>query len=83
MQSLEVLNTAYLDLLLLHYPRCWDSLCGGSRPEGPWHDSWRALEHAIDDGRLRAIGAAAPLVLLDPVIYVYTYYTWMCLYICV
>lgn len=31
--SLDDLGTDYLDLLLLHYPLCWGSLCGGEQPE--------------------------------------------------
>jgi diketogulonate reductase-like aldo/keto reductase len=43
-QSLEDLDSAYIDLFMLHYPECWDSLCGSRPPEGTWQDSWRALE---------------------------------------
>mmetsp|Transcript_1888 Transcript_1888/g.5511 ORF Transcript_1888/g.5511 Transcript_1888/m.5511 type:complete len:403 (-) Transcript_1888:530-1738(-) len=57
-QSLAAFKTEYLDLLLLHYPRCWGDLCGKVRPQGTWQDSWRALEQAVDDGRLRAIGVS-------------------------
>ena len=56
LQSLEDLGTKYLDLMLLHYPECWGTLCEGTPPQGTWKDSWRAFEHAVDQGKLRAIG---------------------------
>jgi Aldo/keto reductase family len=56
LQSLKHLGTKYLDLMLLHYPECWGTLCEGTPPEGTWQDSWRAFEHAVDQGKLRAIG---------------------------
>jgi diketogulonate reductase-like aldo/keto reductase len=42
--------------MLLHYPECWGTLCEGTPPQGTWKDSWRAFEHAVDQGKLRAIG---------------------------
>lgn len=57
-QSLADLHVDYLDLMLLHYPECWGALCGNEQPQGTWKDSWRALEHAVDLGKLRAIGNA-------------------------
>ena len=57
--SLKRLGTDYLDAFLLHYPRCWGSLCGeGYEPEGTWRDSWRALEALYERGVLRAIGVS-------------------------
>lgn len=43
-QTLSDLDTAYLDLFMLHFPQCWGTLCDGKAPEGTWQDSWRALE---------------------------------------
>ena len=57
-QSLADLRTDTLDLVLLHYPRCWDGLCGDDQPEGTWSDSWRALEDAVLAGSVRTIGEA-------------------------
>mmetsp|Transcript_77 Transcript_77/g.125 ORF Transcript_77/g.125 Transcript_77/m.125 type:complete len:298 (-) Transcript_77:1107-2000(-) len=57
-QSLEDLDSAYIDLFMLHYPECWDSLCGSRPPEGTWQDSWRALEALWLKGTLRAIGVS-------------------------
>ena len=55
--SLDDLRVDYLDLFLLHYPRCWGSLCD-SEPEGTWQDSWRALEALHAAGKARAIGVS-------------------------
>lgn len=38
-KSLRELQTDYIDMMLLHYPECWGSLCSGSKPaEGTWQD---------------------------------------------
>jgi hypothetical protein len=37
-ESVQDLQTDYLDLMLLHYPECWGDLCGGVKPEGTWQD---------------------------------------------
>ncbi|KAL1530681.1 hypothetical protein AB1Y20_001581 [Prymnesium parvum] len=55
--SLRRLNTTYLDAFLLHYPRCFGTLCA-QPPQGTWKDSWRALEKLFADGRVRAIGVS-------------------------
>ena len=48
-----------IDLFLLHYPSCWEGLCGrGWRTEGTWRDSWRSLERAYEKGTVRAIGVS-------------------------
>ena len=36
--SLKDLRTSYIDLVLLHYPDCWGSLCTAGPPEGGWRD---------------------------------------------
>jgi diketogulonate reductase-like aldo/keto reductase len=56
--SLRELRTEYLDLLLLHYPECWGTLCPGVTPEGTWRDSWRALEEAQRLRLVRHIGVS-------------------------
>jgi len=56
--SLADLRTEYLDLFLLHYPRCFAHLCDGHEPEGTWRDSWRALEALLARGKVRAIGVS-------------------------
>ena len=57
-ESLRDLGTDYLDLFLLHYPRCWGSLCDGAEPEGTWRDSWRAMEALVAAGKIRSIGVS-------------------------
>ena len=53
--SLRHLRTTYLDAFLLHYPRCFGNLCGGSTPEGTWRDSWRAMETLYERGEVRVL----------------------------
>jgi diketogulonate reductase-like aldo/keto reductase len=53
--SLNRLELTSLDSVLIHKPRCWEGACNRV-PEGTWHDSWRALEEAMDSGIVRAIG---------------------------
>ena len=55
--SLDDLHTEYMDLFMLHYPKCWGSLCD-TEPEGTWVDSWRALEELYNDGKVKAIGVS-------------------------
>ncbi|KAG1666161.1 hypothetical protein FOA52_011573 [Chlamydomonas sp. UWO 241] len=57
-RSLENLGTTYVDLLLLHYPRCWAGLPGCddaavSRDTAGvlWKESWRALEDLYVTGK--------------------------------
>lgn len=53
--SLERHGVTSLDSVLLHKPRCWEGACT-REPEGTWHDSWTALEEAVDSGLVRSIG---------------------------
>ncbi|KAG8468194.1 hypothetical protein KFE25_013277 [Diacronema lutheri] len=58
-RSLAALRVRSIDLVMLHYPRCWGELCAGARaPEGDWRDAWRALEAARVAGKVRALGAS-------------------------
>ena len=52
---MERLQVTSLDSVLLHKPRCWEGVCS-KEPEGTWHDSWVALEEAVDAGIVRSIG---------------------------
>jgi len=57
--SAQKFHGMYIDAFLLHYPSCWDGLCGSgweSRVQGTWRDSWRAMETAYRQGLVRAIG---------------------------
>ena len=56
--SLKRLRTNYLDAFLLHYPRCFGTLCAKGLPKGDWKQSWRALESLYDSGKVRAIGVS-------------------------
>ena len=46
LSSLKKLNTAYLDLVLLHWPF------------GNYYTAWRELEKLYDEGKIRAIGVS-------------------------
>ena len=62
--SLRELNTTYLDLFMLHYPRCFPGLPGCPPPAAApavyardaYVGSWRALEDLVLAGRVRHIG---------------------------
>jgi len=56
--TLSNLHTDHMDLFLLHYPRCWGTLCQGTPPAGTWKDAWRALEDMVQQKRVRAIGVS-------------------------
>lgn len=55
-RSLVALNTSYIDLFLLHFPRCYPSMCSSS--PGTFQDSWRALEKLYREGVVKAIGVS-------------------------
>ena len=55
--SLGRLRVSSLDSILIHKPRCWGDICS-REPEGTWHDSWTALEEAVDAGQVRSIGVS-------------------------
>lgn len=58
-KSLRELQTDYIDMLLLHYPECWGSLCSEAKQsEGTWQDRWGAK------GPGSAVLPACPPVLL-------------------
>ncbi|WP_232510089.1 aldo/keto reductase family protein [Tetragenococcus halophilus] len=48
-QSLQALNTAYIDLYLIHHP--WDNLA-------QMLSMWQVLEGYVDQGKLKAIGVS-------------------------
>lgn len=58
-RSLRVFDTDYIDLVLLHYPRCWPGLCGHEHVEtGTFVDTWRALEDLVERGSIKSIGVS-------------------------
>ena len=61
--SLVNFATTYIDLVLLHYPRCFPGVCSQTeihRTElsGGWQAAWRALEDLLKLGSIRAIGVS-------------------------
>ncbi|XP_066931195.1 uncharacterized protein [Clytia hemisphaerica] len=56
--SLESLNISYIDLYLVHSKECDEYLlaCEEGEPKGDWKDSWRAMEQAVRDGKIRSLG---------------------------
>ncbi|GAQ83473.1 Aldo/keto reductase family protein [Klebsormidium nitens] len=60
--ALKDLQTDYVDLALLHYPRCFEQLEGcyknGKVVPGSWMDGWTALENLYWEGKVRALGVS-------------------------
>lgn len=58
--SLKNLETPYIDLMLIHAPKPWEELFGGS--EKTYYEEnlavWKAMEEAVAAGQLRAIGVS-------------------------
>ena len=58
--SLKKLETPYIDLMLIHAPKPWEELFGGS--EKTYFEEnlavWKAMEEAVAAGKLRAIGVS-------------------------
>ncbi|SEL20650.1 aldo/keto reductase family protein [Ruminococcus albus] len=56
-ESLERLDTSYLDLMLIHWPRPWDG-----DPNNNYNKEnlavWKAFEEAYEAGKLKAIGVS-------------------------
>jgi diketogulonate reductase-like aldo/keto reductase len=64
-RSLEDYRTDYHDVLLLHWPRCFEDVewmrCAEEVPAGSvgtWQESWRALERLYAEGAALAIGVS-------------------------
>jgi diketogulonate reductase-like aldo/keto reductase len=55
-RSLTALNTTYIDVFLLHFPRCFPGMCEAST--GDFLDSWRAMEQLYRARSVRAIGVS-------------------------
>ena len=58
--SLQNLDTPYIDLMLIHAPKPWEELFGGS--EKTYYAEnlavWKAMEEAVAAGQLHAIGVS-------------------------
>lgn len=56
--SLNALDTSYLDLMIIHSPRPW----GERKEDDPYYEGnrqvWKALEEAYHDGKIKAIGVS-------------------------
>ena len=59
-ESLERLNSSYIDLYLIHSKECDDFLlkCNEGEPKGTWKESWRAMEYAMKHGKIRSLGVS-------------------------
>jgi diketogulonate reductase-like aldo/keto reductase len=59
--SLKLLNTEYIDLLLIHAPMPWDEICGRA-PKPPHRyekqnvEVWKVMEEYVKSGKVRSIG---------------------------
>jgi diketogulonate reductase-like aldo/keto reductase len=53
----------YLDLVLLHYPRCFPGVCTSAEQRrveaaGGWKEAWRALRRAVVLKQVRSVGVS-------------------------
>lgn len=58
--SLKNLNTSYIDLMLIHAPKPWEELFGGSN-KNYFEENlsvWKAMEEAVEAGQIRSIGVS-------------------------
>ena len=55
--SLETMGLDYVDLFLIHAPQPWADFRGGDYTDGN-REAWRALEEALEAGKVRAIGVS-------------------------
>jgi diketogulonate reductase-like aldo/keto reductase len=61
--SLKLFNTSYIDLYLIHWPFCFESVswmhCGDKKNKnGTWEHSWAAMEALYNEGYFRSIGVS-------------------------
>ncbi|WP_424813204.1 aldo/keto reductase [Roseococcus sp. YIM B11640] len=57
-RSLRTLGLAHIDLMLVHSPQPWAEFREGEHFFEGNLEAWRALEHAYEAGKLRAIGVS-------------------------
>lgn len=58
--SLKNLNTSYINLVLIHAPKPWEELFGGS-DKNYFEENlvvWKAMEEAVEAGQIRSIGVS-------------------------
>nr|WP_321509679.1 aldo/keto reductase [uncultured Celeribacter sp.] len=56
--SLETLGLEYIDLMIIHSPQPWQEFSGDERFFEGNLAAWKALEEALEAGKLRAIGVS-------------------------
>nr|WP_319251133.1 aldo/keto reductase [uncultured Celeribacter sp.] len=56
--SLETLGLEYIDLMIIHSPQPWQEFAGDDRFFEGNLAAWKALEEALESGKLRAIGVS-------------------------
>ena len=61
--SLKDLKTNYIDMFLIHWPKCdpnieWMHCQDTKDPDGTWIESWQAMEKFYAEGRLMSIGVS-------------------------
>ena len=59
-ESMERLDSRYIDMMLIHAPRPWAEMGSTSGYRYFWENAevWKALEDAYDAGKIRAIGVS-------------------------
>jgi diketogulonate reductase-like aldo/keto reductase len=55
-ESLQRMGLDYIDMMIIHSPQPWRQFGGDDRYHEGNREAWKALEHAYDAGKLRAIG---------------------------
>ncbi|MCT4575909.1 aldo/keto reductase [Donghicola sp.] len=56
--SLETMGLDYLDLMIIHSPQPWENWAGEDRFFEGNLAAWKALEEAVEAGKIRAIGVS-------------------------
>ncbi|MBK1637203.1 aldo/keto reductase [Rhodovulum adriaticum] len=56
--SLKTLGLDYIDLMIIHSPQPWENWAGGDRYFEGNLAAWKALEEALEAGKIRAIGVS-------------------------
>ncbi|MCI5041509.1 MAG: aldo/keto reductase [Donghicola eburneus] len=57
-ESLETMGLDYLDLMIIHSPQPWENWAGEDRFFEGNLAAWKALEEAVEAGKIRAIGVS-------------------------
>lgn len=63
LDSLKALKTNYIDMYLIHWPKCdpnidWMHCADTKDPDGTWQESWQAMEKFYAEGRIMSIGVS-------------------------